>query len=59
MTAKIKKASPKKAKEPVNEDGDWNIKKQTLEHRIKALKKIIEQLSEDGKKKSNRSYQNK
>ena len=51
MTAKINKPSPQKAKESNIEGRDWTARKQKLEHRIKALKKIIEQLNEEGKDK--------
>jgi hypothetical protein len=51
MNAKNKKVSPQKVNDPVNSELDWDTRKQNLEHRIKALRKIIEQLNEEGKDK--------
>ena len=51
MNAKNKNVSPQKVKGPVNDERDWNARKQNLEHRIKALRKIIEQLKDEGKNK--------
>jgi predicted transposase YbfD/YdcC len=51
MTAKNKKALPKTVEEQYTDSNDWRVRKQNLEHRIKALRKIIEQLNEEGKDK--------
>lgn len=51
MNTKNKKVSTQKVNDPVNNERDWDTRKQNLEHRIKALKKIIEQLNEEGKDK--------
>ncbi|MBE0661776.1 MAG: hypothetical protein IH597_04845 [Bacteroidales bacterium] len=51
MSAKNNKSTPKKPDEQKCSGNEWNERKQNLEHRIKALKKIIEQLNEKGKDK--------
>jgi len=51
MTAKNKKALPKTVEEQYTDSNDWRVRKQNLEHRIKALRKIIEHLNEEGKDK--------
>lgn len=51
MAAKNKRAVSKKEEEKHNNGHDWRERKKNLEHRIKALRKIIEQLNEEGKDK--------
>jgi ribosomal protein L16 Arg81 hydroxylase len=46
------KNSPSKKPDDKNGDGkDWRVRKKNLEHRIKALRKIIEQFTDEGKDK--------
>lgn len=51
MSAKYKKSTPKKPDEIKNGGNEWNERKKKLEQRIKALRKIIEQLNQEGKDK--------
>ena len=51
MTAKNIKSATKKLDEQKSNGHEWHERKKNLEHRIKALRKIIEQLKDEGKDK--------
>jgi thymidylate synthase len=51
MKERNKKAQSKKPDDQNDNGKDWRVRKKNLEHRIKALRKIIEQLNEEGKDK--------
>ncbi len=49
MKARNKKNGEDKSKSPKSTKKDLSANKENLEHRIRALKKIIEQIKDEGK----------